>query len=118
MMEICCESSTTGGGGSRWSAFNEPIRDRISTESAILYDAVPNPFESEVSIAFFIPEGVAAAEISFHDNYGRVLKTVKIDQRGNGMLVLDSGELAAGTYTYSLFANNQLIDTKKMVRAK
>ena len=115
----CCEvTSPGGGGGSRWSNTNDPIHGKLRTEGAILYDAIPNPFQKEVSIAFFIPEGITDVAITFHDNYGRVLKTMNIGQRGNGNLILDSGELAAGTYTYSMVADGQLVDTKKMVRMK
>lgn len=126
VMGECCNETTfkTGGGnnggneGGETREMNEPIQEKLVSKGVILYDAVPNPFQNEVSIAFFIPGRIITAQIMFHDNFGRTLKTVEVNQRGNGTVIIDASGLANGLYTYGIVADGQAIETKKMIRSK
>jgi len=115
-----CPPFKTGGGneGGEIGEINEPIYEKLVSKGVILYDAVPNPFQNQVSIGFFIPERIIHAEIVFHDNFGRTLKTVQVNQRGNGTVIIDASDLASGIYTYGIVTDGQAIDTKKMIRSK
>ena len=84
----------------------------------MLYQNIPNPFGDNTTINYFLPKGVIQAEMVFYDNFGRQVKTVQINNRGNGSIQVDATDLASGIYTYSLVADGQVLDTKKMIRAK
>jgi hypothetical protein len=49
---------------------------------------------------------------------GQLIKTYSITQKGNGQLSIKAGELAAGTYYYTLKVDRQRIDSKQMVIVK
>lgn len=75
---------------------------------------VPNPYNKETSIEYFVPEFSKRAEIHFFDNQGRMLKKYPISQNGTGKLNLRSENLPAGTYVYSLFVDGKMVSSKKM----
>lgn len=87
--------------------------------SQIIYldQNAPNPFETETTINYNIPENINAAKIIFFNNNGNVLKEVDIKHKGAGSIKVYATELTAGTYNYSLVADGKIIDTKKMVKS-
>ncbi len=94
-----------------------------NTNAIILNQNEPNPFAENTTITWNIPEqelkGVPLnAMLVFYDNNGSVLKTVKINETGDGSLLVYGNKLMSGIYTYSLVVNGKTISTKKMVRAK
>ncbi|HMF70948.1 MAG TPA: T9SS type A sorting domain-containing protein, partial [Flavitalea sp.] len=74
----------------------------------------PNPFRSNTVISYYIPENAGHAQIRIVDINGRLIKTFNAP-KGEGQIVIRSGELSAGTYSYTLFVNNKRVDTKQMV---
>jgi len=46
---------------------------------------------------------------------GETVKTIAVNGAGYGQLNLQTGQLAAGTYTYSLFVDGKLVESKRMV---
>lgn len=97
------------------SALNGSV---ISLSSARLGQNIPNPFSQTTLINYYVPQGAGQAFIQITDMSGQVLRSVSLSGNGNGQLTLQTGQLAAGTYTYSLFVDGQMIDTKKMLLAK
>jgi hypothetical protein len=83
--------------------------------NAVLYQNAPNPFGEGTTIKYFIPEN-ADAQIIFFDDFGNKIKEYKIGDKGMGQLNVSSTNLAAGMYSYSLYVNGKIIDTKKMVK--
>ena len=51
------------------------------------------------------------------DVYGKKLKQISLNTKGKGTLNVDTSGLAAGTYSYTLFVDGKIIETKKMVVA-
>jgi hypothetical protein len=49
---------------------------------------------------------------------GRRVKRVKISDRGNSLINIQSGELEAGMYLYSLIVDGQIVGTEKMILTK
>lgn len=47
-----------------------------------------------------------------------MIKTVDLDSRGDGQLNVFADDLSNGIYTYALFVDGKIIDTKKMVKGK
>lgn len=45
-----------------------------------------------------------------------ILKSIEINEKGEGQINVFAADLSSGTYTYSLIADGKLIETKKMVK--
>lgn len=78
----------------------------------------PNPFNELTAIRYSLPKDFASAQIVIANNSGKILKKVDVSSTSGGILDIKAGELAAGTYVYSLMANGRLIDSKKMMVTK
>jgi photosystem II stability/assembly factor-like uncharacterized protein len=80
----------------------------------------PNPFNPVTKIKFSIPQaGIVSLKI--FDVTGREVKTLINGLNiASGVITydFDGSELASGIYFYSLFVDNNRIDTKKMVLVK
>ena len=89
----------------------------VSSLSAYLKQNVPNPYNNGTVINYYVPGNAGNAQIKITDSKGSVVK-IFTATKGNGQLNIKSGELAAGTYNYTLYVNNKSIDTKQMVIIK
>ena len=69
-------------------------------------------------INYFIPQNTGNAFINIADMNGRLIKNISVTAKGKNHLVLQAGQLASGTYHYSLVVNGRQVDTKKMVLSK
>jgi hypothetical protein len=99
----------------------EQLRKIIEVElkngvSIVLNQNVPNPFAESTVISFSIPETVKTAQIIFNDAAGSLIKTIDINERGNGKLNVYANDLSSGIYTYSLIADGKIVITKRMVK--
>lgn len=89
------------------------------TQSAIIQPAklgqnAPNPFEGNTIIPYTIPNDVQKASILIHNINGQLIKSIAIQQFGEGTLELQTTNLSNGQYTYSLEVDGMIIATKKM----
>ncbi|GAA4276688.1 T9SS type A sorting domain-containing protein [Aquimarina mytili] len=85
------------------------------SNTPILYQNIPNPFNGTAIIKYYLPEGITNASIVFSDMVGKVFSTIALKQTGDGELYINSDGLSSGTYFYTLYAGSRKIDTKKMV---
>jgi hypothetical protein len=93
--------------------------NEFSNENAIILNQNdPNPFAEETDITYFLPETVGSATIMFYDNTGVIIKSVQLQNKGNGTLHVYASDLSSGMYTYALIVDGKLIDTKKMMKTK
>ena len=83
-----------------------------------LYQNTPNPFSAQTEIRFFLPESAKSATLYIYDMQGTQLKSIPVQQRGNGSVVIHGSELQAGMYLYALTADGQEVDTKRMMLTK
>ena len=90
----------------------------LSLSSAALRQNNPNPFRSNTTVSYKVPQGTSNAQIIIYDAGGKSLKQFSISPQDNGTVRIDASVLAAGTYHYALFVNGKIIDTKKMVVIK
>lgn len=86
--------------------------------SARLEQNVPNPFKQQTTIKYYIPKEVNTAFIKIMNANGEAIKAVQIAAKGYGQFTFQNASLAAGNYTYSLFIDGKLIDTKQMLLTK
>ncbi len=83
--------------------------------NAVLFQNAPNPFKAQTTIQYFLPQQATTAYLQISTSDGKLLKQITLTARGKGQVNLQTAQLAAGTYRYSLIMNGQLIDTKTMV---
>jgi len=87
------------------------------TSSGYLKQNAPNPFNQNTVISYHIPDNAGHAQIRITDVNGRLIKAFNA-AKGDGQINIRSGELPAGTYSYTLFVNNRPVDTRQMVMQK
>lgn len=127
LVEALAELNNTG----QRSTVNNPsqstqhLTTELSDVNAIVLDQnSPNPFAEQTKVTWNIPAENSEvvngmdAKIFFYNQFGTILKTVKIEQAGYGELIVYANNLSSGTYTYSLVVNGKVIDSKTMVKGK
>ncbi|MBV6461599.1 MAG: hypothetical protein HJHJAOHD_01729 [Flavobacteriales bacterium] len=120
----CCQNNNkqNNSGNSNNPQINElgnTINVELSNSDAIVLEQnVPNPFNENTSINYYIPENIRYAQIIFTDMHGRIIKTIDIKQSGNGQLKVYAANLSQGIYQYSIVVDGKVIDTKKMLVEK
>jgi hypothetical protein len=98
------------------SAAITPNEDNIQFDfKNALYQNSPNPFNKNTQIEYFLSEITQNAMINIYDMNGSQLKSIPLNQKGKGSITINGSEFKAGMYMYSLIADGQLIDTKRMV---
>jgi endosialidase-like protein len=88
----------------------------LASNSAIIYQNIPNPFGDGTMVKYYVPENTTNAQIIFYDQFGSQLNTFTITQTGAGQINVASTNLAPGTYSYSLIINGKVVDTKRMIK--
>jgi len=88
--------------------------------SPVLYQNIPNPFNNigGTKIRYFVPDNMNSPMIVFFDEFGSKLQTFAITETGMGELDVTASNLVSGIYSYSLFINGKVVDTKRMVFQK
>jgi len=99
---------------------NDINRQNIQLDGtgAYLEQNQPNPFNSNTLINYNVPTDVTDAVINVFDAKGQLIHSERIAQAGQGQIQIKAGTIAAGTYSYSLVVNGNIVDTKRMVIAK
>lgn len=87
-------------------------------EQAILYQNNPNPFSIDTKIDYKLPESTQNATLYIYNMNGLQVAEYPIHSMGEGSIVVTARHLDAGMYLYSLIADGQVIDTKRMILTK
>jgi hypothetical protein len=121
-IDSCCTKHNNGNHNGGKSFIEPPTNSTDVTlenqQTVVLNQNVPNPFAENTSITYYIPENSGYAQIIFNDNTGKIIKTVDLTEKGNGILNVFADNLSSGIYTYSLVIDGKIIDSKRMVRTK
>ncbi|MDR0682001.1 MAG: T9SS type A sorting domain-containing protein [Dysgonamonadaceae bacterium] len=89
-----------------------------ASSGASLQQNTPNPFNQSTQIKYYLPATVKTAYLCIYDLQGAQLKQTAIQERGESVHILYGSELKAGIYLYSLIADGQEVDTKRMILTK
>jgi hypothetical protein len=79
---------------------------------------IPNPFTVSTIIKFYIPEQSSNGVIKIYSLDGSEIRSIPVNSKGIGQIQISAGTLAAGTYTYMLLVDGNVVDTKQMVLTK
>ena len=85
--------------------------------SEILFEAYPNPASTAVSIKYNTSNSTQKAEIVFYDMLGKEVKEVVLNTQ-QGTTKINTDDLFAGIYFYSLVIGDKIYSTKKLVITK
>ena len=105
----CCEANLKVG------TINNSEDLNLSSIQAKLYQNTPNPFGVQTNIRFEIPETVQSAQLYICNMTGTLLKTISLNQKGEGNVAINANEFTAGMYLYSLVCDGKIVDTKQML---
>lgn len=83
-----------------------------------LYQNTPNPFTESTLIQCDVAEAVVDADLYIYDMNGKQIDTYPITERGATSITIEGHSLEAGMYLYTLIADGQVIDTKRMILTK
>lgn len=75
----------------------------------------PNPFNNATTIECYLPQDVTSSFLCVYDLQGKQMLRVDINERGSVHTEIEATSLAPGMYVYSLIADGNEIDSKRMI---
>ena len=91
---------------------NRPIE---TSDVPILYQNLPNPFDKNTEISYYLPRRTLSANLFLYDMQGTQIKNLEIKQTGQGIEIIHGSELRPGMYLYTLIVDGREVDTKRMI---
>lgn len=77
---------------------------------------VPNPFNTQSEISYFIPTKYRTAKMVLTSSLGQIISSVPITQFGKaGSISIQKNQLQSAIYYYTLYVDGKKIDTKRLV---
>jgi len=89
--------------------------DTEQVKEAVLYQNTPNPTSGETQIKYFLPETCATAFITVNDLNGKQLILFRLSTKGESSVIIRGNDLKAGMYLYTLVADGNIVDSKRMI---
>ncbi len=78
----------------------------------------PNPFSQNTVIRCFVPSTVHQAQLVVYSTAGRQVQSFTLNNKGTNEITISAGTLSSGQYTYTLFADGKIVDSKNMILTK
>jgi len=91
---------------------------QLNGSDAYLEQNQPNPFNANTLIKYSVPADAADAVLNVFNVAGQIVHSKLITNMGKGEIQIKAGTIAAGTYSYLLVGNGNIVDTKRMIIAK
>jgi hypothetical protein len=88
-----------------------------STSDQTEMNVFPNPGKYQNTVAYKLPSGVDQAELIISDLSGKEIRRYKVDNNFTNLLITQ-GEIAPGTYFYSLVTESKVLVSKKVIILK
>lgn len=113
----------------RLNRLEEMVKDLLNSETKIveviegnhratISNSYPNPTNSNTKIDYYIPNESKLASIRIFDIQGKFISEVSIENFGKGVLDLTMNNIPSGVYSYQLFVDKEVVDTKKLTITK
>jgi trimeric autotransporter adhesin len=90
----------------------------VKPNNLSLEQNIPNPFNNSTTINYTLPLQYSKAKIVITDDRGKTIKQINISGTGKGSVKIDASLLAGAAYSYTLYVNDKMVDSKKMVLAR
>ncbi|THU41211.1 T9SS type A sorting domain-containing protein [Niastella caeni] len=97
---------------------NSIVSTSINGTLPVLKQNSPNPFTNNTVISYYLPSTTKHAQLVVSSVKGQILKNIPLKSYGEGQVTISAGELAAGSYFYTLTVDGQRIDTRQMILTK
>jgi hypothetical protein len=110
----CC-AKTENNTKQQSTGNNKGGREDGSQEPPRLYQNTPNPFSENTEIRYYLTEATTTAILYIYNMQGRQVDSYPVYQFGHGSITIEGGLLDPGMYMYTLVADGQEVDTKKMI---
>lgn len=94
---------------------NNANEEQIINETATLNQNIPNPFNKKTKIGMYIPLNIYKAILYIYNMQGNQIASYIVTERQNTSIIIEGNKLDAGMYLYTLIADGQEVDTKKMI---
>ena len=78
----------------------------------------PNPFSTTTEVEVTVPESVQHAFVYVYDLNGKKVQQVDVTARGKQTVSINAATLEEGMYLYSLIADGQVVQTRRMIIEK
>lgn len=122
-VEGCCKNSLPGtkiSNPNNGSVFNPGANNNRADvqnlgTTARLFQNIPNPFNQQTEIKYYLPTETRTAALMVFDMQGKLIKTIAILNYGNAAVTINANEFTAGMYMYSLIADDKEVDNKRMI---
>ena len=112
------KGSVVGSVVSKTRSNSTEIISLSNVDAACLSHNTPNPWSTSTEITINVPEDVINAELYFYDLNGVLINSQNISQRGVYKLTLSGSDFAPGIYVFTLIADGEIVDTKRMIVEK
>ncbi|HEX2535188.1 MAG TPA: tail fiber domain-containing protein, partial [Chitinophagaceae bacterium] len=94
---------------------NDPVPGRTGSGGGYLQGASPNPSSGVTTIRYHLAEGTGTATLTVTNMKGQVLKSVRLNNRGNGQATLQTAGIPSGTYNYTLWIGGKKADSQQLI---
>ena len=111
LYENCCANNNKNG---KKSATTIPD-SQTAPQAASLGQNAPNPWNEQTEISYYLPQSTNHAKLYIYNMNGRPVTNYNINQRGHGSVIIQGSELTPGMYIYTLIADENEVDTKRMI---
>ncbi len=91
-------------------------KNSLPSESR-LYQNVPNPYLNTTKISYVLSSNTKDSYLNISNLEGNIIKRYSL-LKGSTSIDIDTTEFGSGSYSYSLYVDGRLRDTKKMVKIR
>jgi len=85
-------------------------------QEAMLLQNRPNPYKNETIIPYYLPGQFQSASIVISSTNGRLIERIDLQNPGKGEVTLQTGNLEAGQYVYTLIIDGRKKASRKMIK--
>ncbi|MFT3946030.1 MAG: T9SS type A sorting domain-containing protein [Agriterribacter sp.] len=98
---------------------NNSIAKKFPLTKTFISQNSPNPFSNNTVISYGIAQKFSSAQIMIYDASGRRLKQINVSSMQDaGTVNFNAAAFTPGIYSYSMWIDGQLKETKKMIIIK